>query len=114
MYALRLNKQLATLYQARGELQSFLEGFTGSLTKAEASMQLLRNTGETTFTAVHEALAKAQALRDDLSYLVERGEAIATHLDEAIREARVLQKDLESHNRFKGHRPVIFVILERC
>lgn len=101
VYALRLNKQLSSLYQARGELQTFLEGFTGSLTKAESSMQALRSTGETTFSAVHEALSKAQALRDDLSYLVERGETIASHLDEAIREARSLQKELENQKQLK-------------
>lgn len=95
LYAVKLNKQLTTLYQSRGELQSFLQSFTGSLTKAELSMQALRSTGETTFTAVHEALTKAQALRDDLSYLVERGEAIASNLDESIRQGRQLQKEIE-------------------
>jgi hypothetical protein len=98
IHALRINKQLSNLYQARGELQSFLEGFTSSLVKAETSMQALRNTGETTFTAVHEALTKAQALRDDLSYLVDRGETIATHLDEAIREARLWHKEMQSYS----------------
>lgn len=95
LYAVKLNKQLTTLYQSRGELQSFLQSFTESLTKAELSMQALRSTGETTFTAVHEALTKAQALRDDLSYLVERGEAIASNLDESIRQGRQLQKEIE-------------------
>lgn len=96
LYALRLNKQLTMLYNARGDLQTFIEGFTNSLSKAETSMASLRSTGETTFAAVHEALNQAQVLKDDLSYLVERGEGIASSLDDSIRAARALQKEIEN------------------
>lgn len=103
LYSLRLNKQLTTLYESRGELQSFIESFTLSLNKAEISMAALKATGESTFTAVQEALGKAQALKDDLSYLVERGEDIAMGLDESIRTARHLQKDLEALKQQEIH-----------
>lgn len=96
VYVLRLNKQITLLYATRGDLETFIEGFTTSLNKAEVSMAALRNTGETTFSAVNQALTQAQVLKDDLSYLVERGEDIASHLDEAIRTARSLQKEVSS------------------
>jgi hypothetical protein len=94
-YSVRLHNKLTDLYQTRGDMQSFLEGFTNSLNRAEISMQALKNTGENTFSAVNEALSKGNALRDDLLYLLDRGESIASQLDDAIRSARALQKDIE-------------------
>ena len=95
LYAIRLNKKLEALYSSRGELQTFLEGFTSSLARAESSMQTLKGQGESTFTAIQDALSKATALRDDLSFLVERGDGIATRLDDSIRLGRQLQKEVD-------------------
>jgi biopolymer transport protein ExbB/TolQ len=95
MYATILNRKMASLYQNRAELQQFLTQFTASLAKAEQSMHNLKKNGETAFATVHEHLQQALALRDDLSFLVERGEAIANRLDETIHHGRHFQKDLE-------------------
>ncbi len=97
IYSTILNRKVASLYQHRGELQHFLASFTSSLAKAEQSMQVLKGTGETAFAMVEQHMKQAAALRDDLSFLVERGEAIAARLDDNIREARTLNKDLEGN-----------------
>ncbi len=95
IYAMVLNRKLASIYQSRGEMQQFLNSFTNSLAKAEQSMSALKGTGETAFAMVQEHMNQARALRDDLSFLVERGESIAVRLDETIRSGRDLQKDLD-------------------
>ena len=96
IYAAHLNKKLSTIYQSRGELQKFLTHFTASLSKAEQSMQTLRTTGESAFTKVQEHMKLASSLKDDLHFLVERGETIASQLDNTIREGRQFHKDLET------------------
>lgn len=106
VYAVMLNKRLTTLHQNRHELQKFLENFTASLNKAEASVKDLKGAGASALNAVLEQLTKATTLRDELTYLVERGEDIAEKLDESIRHGRSLkveinkisQEDLEPSN----------------
>jgi biopolymer transport protein ExbB/TolQ len=110
VYAVALNHKLSSIYQNRGELQQFLTTFTTSLAKAEESMRLLKGSGETAFSMVQEHMQRATALRDDLSFLVERGDAIATKLDDTIREARNHQKDLEVASKKFTERKSIEVI----
>ncbi len=45
-YAVLLNKRLTTLHKGRDELQKFLDTFSGSMAKAEASVKDLKAAGE--------------------------------------------------------------------
>lgn len=95
LYAVSLNRKLDTLYKNREELQKFIENFSKSLAKAELSMTKLRLSGEKVFSDLASKLKEGGTLRDDLGYLLERGEKLATSLEESIRTARDLQKSLD-------------------
>ncbi|MCE2951996.1 MAG: DUF6468 domain-containing protein [Alphaproteobacteria bacterium] len=92
-YAVSLNKKLARLYQSRGDLQTFIESFTKSLGRAEASMEKLKASGEQTFSGLQEGIASGNNLKEDLAFLVDRSETVASKLEELVREGRALQKD---------------------
>ena len=94
-FAVRLNKKLSAIYQSREELQDFLNQFTASMEKADAGVKDLKGIGESVFKTAQEQMKIATALKEDLSFLNERGEELAERLDNNIRNARVLIKDLE-------------------
>lgn len=90
-YAVSLNKKLSSLYQSRGELHTFLENFTRSLAKAEASMEGLKHTGERTFSQLQEKLLQGGTLASDLSFLVERGEGATQKLETLVSQAKAME-----------------------
>lgn len=94
LYAISLNRKLEALYKNREELQKFIENFSQSLSKAEMSMNKLRLSGEKVFSELGTKLQEGGTLRDDLGYLLERGEKLAGVLEEEVRTARMLEKDL--------------------
>lgn len=103
-FAVRLNKKLATIYKSREEIQAFLNQFTESMSKADASIKDLRGVGESVFKTAQKEMDDARALKDDLAFLNERGEELAERLDGSIRVARTLYKELE--DRAIGVAPV--------
>ena len=94
LYAISLNRKLDAMYKNREELQKFIENFSQSLLKAEISMNKLRLSGEKVFTDLAEKLKEGGTLRDDLGYLLERGEKLAETLEDKVRVARNLEKNL--------------------
>ena len=96
-FAVRFNKKLSTIYQSRQELQDFLNQFTASMEKADAGVKDLKGIGESVFKTAQEQMKVAAALKEDLAFLNERGEELAERLDNSIRGARNLHKDLSEH-----------------
>lgn len=83
-YAFVLNKRLAGLRRDKQELESLAATFGQATIRAEESIGKLKITA----SGLNEGIDRAQALRDDLAFLVERGGAAADQLEEAIRKAR--------------------------
>ncbi len=104
-YAVSLNKKLARLYQSRGDLQTFIESFTKSLGRAEASMEKLKASGEQTFSGLQDGITSGNNLKEDLGFLVERSETVAQKLEELVREGRALQKE-PSPKESKSKKPL--------
>ena len=98
-FAVKLNKRLMAFYQDRQELQEFMDQFTLSLSRADSQIKDLRGLGESVFKSAQEQTQKAQALRDDLVFLMQRGEDLAQTLESGIRSARDISKttELRSH-----------------
>ena len=92
-YAVILNRRLITIQKSRTELQKFIDHFTISLAKAEASVQELKQTGQKVMDSVLEPLPQAKVLRDDLVFLLEKGESLAERLENFIRTARKTGKE---------------------
>lgn len=82
VYAMVLHRRLASLRSEKEGLEVFLERMSQATTKADASLKGLRQTAEEARSVLDEPVTKAQALRDELLFLVERGDATAERLAE--------------------------------
>src|SRR5271156_4481284 len=77
VYAVLLNQRLSQLRRNRDDLAKVVSSFNEATARAEAGIPKLRRAAEDSGQAVHERVEKAQLLRDDLAFMIERGEALA-------------------------------------
>ncbi len=82
-YAFVLNRRLATLRTDREDLEAFIARFNDATNKANGSLQGLRSAAEANAALIKDAADKAQALRDELAFLVERADGSAERLAKA-------------------------------
>ena len=88
VYAIRLNRRLASLQADKAEFERLVTTFTNSTSRAETSVARLKASATDTAQALQESVTKAQALHDDLAFMVDRADDLANRLESAIREAR--------------------------
>lgn len=83
-YAITLNKRLGKLRNDKAELEKLAVTFNQSTSRAEESIDKLKNIAD----MLQDRTDKAQALKDDLSFLIERGGQEADHLEDLVRKSR--------------------------
>lgn len=83
-YAIVLNRKLGNLRQHKEELERLAATFSQSTARADDSIQRLKKTTDEMQTGIE----KAQGLRDDLAFLIDRGALAADRLEEGVRVAR--------------------------
>ncbi len=88
--ALRLERALGVLKRDRGELEALVAGFNASTRQAENGVERLRAAADGAGRQLERQIAASQPLKDDLSYLTERGDRLADRLDTLVRTARPL------------------------
>ncbi|MCW8915305.1 MAG: DUF6468 domain-containing protein [Magnetovibrio sp.] len=79
-YAARLNQRLSQLRGDKKELQALAKTFADATAKAEVGIKSLKISSD----ELHAEVEKAQALRDDLEYLVERGGRTADQMAASV------------------------------
>jgi hypothetical protein len=83
-YAVTLNKRLSALRRDKGELERLARGFAETTEKAEMGIGELRAMTD----LLQERIGRAESLRDDLVFLMERGNAAADRLEGVVRDSR--------------------------
>ena len=83
-YAVRLNKRLSKLRRNKAALEKLSVTFGDSTARAEEGIATLKNTTD----LLQERIDKAQSLRDDLAFLIDRGDQVADNLEDLVRAAR--------------------------
>lgn len=89
-FALRLHRQLSALRREGEGFTGTAQGLAEATRQAEAASIRLRASAEMAGRQVSERIGGAEALRDDLRYLVERAEALADRLEGLVRSGRPL------------------------
>lgn len=89
-FAWRLDRRVALVRAAGGDLRDGADGIAQATQAAEAALARLRATAEQSGRLIAERIATAEKLRDDLAFLTERAEVIADRLDGLVRTARPL------------------------
>jgi hypothetical protein len=87
-FAIRLNKRLSTIHDSREKLQKLADDFTSSFAYAENSIVALQKVASDMSHKLEDQSKIAQKLRDELNFLVDRGEVVASTLEDNIRKAR--------------------------
>lgn len=79
-YAIILNRQIVRLRDSRSELADLIRGLNDATANADAGVRGLRKTAGETGEQLQRAIDKAGALRDELAFILEAGEALADRL----------------------------------
>ncbi len=88
IFAVILNRKLSMIHNSREELQGLLDHFSKSLNRAEDGIMELRKAANSIGEGLDSQIKKTVALKDDLAFLIERGENLANQLEDGIRKAR--------------------------
>lgn len=88
VYAFMLNRRLNDLRKDRAHLEAVVIAFRDATATAEASIQKLKNYSDKAAHGVDEVLGRAQAVKDDLSFLIERANGLADRLEDGVRKTR--------------------------
>lgn len=88
VYAVILNRRLAALRRSREELSKVVNSFNEATMRAEAGIPKLKKATTEASHTLKERVDKAQTLRDDLAFMIERAEELAGRLEGAVRAAR--------------------------
>ncbi|MGE5514244.1 MAG: DUF6468 domain-containing protein [Bacteroidota bacterium] len=87
-YAVMLNQRLTQLRKNRDDLAKIIVSFNEATVRAETAIPKLRKAAEDAGQSLQERVEKAQSLRDDLAFMIERADTMANRLETAVRSAR--------------------------
>lgn len=88
VYAVILNSRLAQLRDNRDDLARLVAAFNDATARAESGIPKLRRAAEEAGQNLQERVEKAQTLRDDLAFMIERADSMAGKLENSVRLAR--------------------------
>ncbi len=89
-HALRLERALGVLKRDRAVLEDLVTSFNASTRQAEAGIDQLRAAADGAGRQMARQIDTVVRLKDDLVFLLERGELLADRLDSLVRAARPL------------------------
>ena len=87
-HAVRLERALGVLKRDRTSLEALVQTFNASTLAAETGVERLRATTDGAGRQIQRQIDTAGRLKDDLTFLVQRGEGLADRLDETVRIVR--------------------------
>ncbi|MBY0428359.1 MAG: hypothetical protein K2Q32_03980 [Alphaproteobacteria bacterium] len=88
VFVWRLQLTLNGLYKNRAEMEKFVSDFSASIARAEKAIRGLQETARDVGQDVEGQLARAHGLRDELSFLVEAADKVASRLSDSASTAQ--------------------------
>lgn len=85
--AIVLNRRLVAFRAARSDFEQFIERFNSAAARAESGVNALKLTSDATGRALQQTVVRAQALRDEMTFFIERAEPMIDRLSAAHRAA---------------------------
>ncbi len=83
VYAVKLNIRISHLHERDSELREMIGQFNEASNQALDSVRVLKSAGVDADRQFKASIDRAQALRDDLAYMIEHGERIADRIEHA-------------------------------
>ena len=84
-HAFRLERALGVLRRDRAALEELVAGFNESTRQAETGIERRRAAADGAGRQIARHVDQARSLKNDLDFLISRGEKVADHLDKAVR-----------------------------
>lgn len=88
VYAAILNRKLGRLRADRAELEAQIARFVDCTQRAEASIKHLKAVADEAGRTLQQPIDRAMAVRDELVFMIERGDALSEKLSGRISAAR--------------------------
>jgi hypothetical protein len=104
-HAVRLERALGTLKRDRAALEALVETFNASTRAAESGIERLRVATDGAGRHIQRQIETATTLKDDLTFLVQRGEGLADRLDELVRATRPALASADQVDTHGSYRP---------
>ena len=82
-YAARLSRQLTEMREGRADMQRFILDFNATVARAEAGIRGLKTTARSCGDDLEKLIEKGQLLRDELTFLTESADQMASRLSNA-------------------------------
>jgi hypothetical protein len=98
-HALRLERALGVLRRDRAALEELVIGFNSSTRAAEQGVERLHAAADGAGRQIARHIDGAAGLKDDLQFLMERGNRLADQLDHLVRAGRPLAQETHSNPR---------------
>ena len=92
-FCLVLNRRLTALRRSESELRDVLAKFNQAAAQAEAGIARLKDVSQETAAGLRDRIGEAKALRDDLAFVAERSDRIATDLGHKLTTSRPLRAE---------------------
>lgn len=105
VYAVVLHRRLGVLRSEKDDLEGFLDRMSQATAKADASLKGIRQTAEQAQALLNDPIAKAQALRDELLFLIERADGSAERVANATSTGPATGESPEGGRETGGRRP---------
>jgi Domain of unknown function (DUF6468) len=87
-HAVRLERALGVLKRDRSALEELVATFNASTRAAESGIERLHVAADGSGRQIQRQIDTATTLKEDLTFLVQRGEGLADRLDEVVRATR--------------------------
>jgi hypothetical protein len=87
-HAVRLERALGVLKKDRAAMQELVASFNASTRAAETGIERLHAATEGPGRQIQRLIESGTTLKEDLTFLVQRGEGLADRLDDCLRAAR--------------------------
>ena len=88
VFVWRLQRTLNGLYKNRTDMEKFVADFSGSIVRAQKAIRDLQDTARDVGQDVEGQLTRAHGLRDELNFLVEAADKIASRLSDSASAAQ--------------------------
>ena len=92
-FAIKLNRRISLLREREADMLRMIDRFDQAAARAEASASHLKHIGEDTEKSLRTCVDRAQALRDELAFMVERADGAADKLDRGIAAESPVRSD---------------------
>jgi len=86
-YAIRLTRQLTIMRESHAEMQQFVANFNATVARAEAGIRGLKTISRQTGDDLEALIENGQKIRDELHFLIESADQIATRLSDKAASA---------------------------